>query len=254
MKQKIFILLVFIGMLSVKNTDAQTDSTSIKTKSAETDNYVPESKFRTVRLGIFGIIGASWMKPKTTDYKSEGSKLAYSYGLLIDYNFTENYTFSTGVSFNSLGGKLSYSDVATISGTTKAYGVMHRSYRINYLQIPTILKLKSNQMGYFTYYAQLGINHNFRLSSFADDSFEYDNPTKALTTSDQEMKDYTAFYRMSFTFGFGTEYAISQTLSAYASFNFDNGLTNSLSNKNSISGQKESAFIKKLSLTAGFLF
>lgn len=238
----------------VEFTNAQTDSTTIKTTSAEADNYIPETTFRAYRLGIYGSIGSSWMKPKTTDYESQGSRFAYTYGLIIDYNFTENYTFSTGVSFNSLGGNISYKDSAIVSGSNKVVGTLNRAYRLNYIEIPTLLKLKTNQMGYFTFFAQLGLRHNFRVSSFGDDNFEYDSPVKTLTAEDQDMKDYTSFYRLSFSFSAGAEYAISQSLSAYASIGYDNGLTNVLSNNNSITGQKESAFIKKFALTAGFLF
>ncbi|HHB52064.1 MAG TPA: PorT family protein, partial [Saprospiraceae bacterium] len=213
MKYRNLIVSFLFVLVTIGYTNAQTDTTAIKTKSVETDNYVPQSDFRTVRLGIFGTIGSSWMKPKTTGYESQGSKLAYSYGLLVDYNFTENYTFSSGVSFNSLGGNLSYQDSAIVSGNTKAIGTLNRSYRINFIEIPTLLKLKTNQMGYFTYFAQLGLRHNFRVSSFADDNFIYDNPSKTLTSEDQEMKEYTSFYRLSFSFALGAEYALSQTFS-----------------------------------------
>ncbi len=248
----IISLLVVIG--SIGYTNAQTDTTEIKSKSVAADNYVPESTFRAVRLGIYGNIGSSWLQPKTTDYESDGNRIGYSYGLLVDYNFTKNYTVSTGIAFNSLGGKIIYEDSAEISNNNNVMGMRSRAYRVNFIEIPTLLKLKTNQMGYFTYFAQLGVRHDFRVSSFADDNFVYGNPSKTLTSEDVEMKDYTSFYRLSFSFALGAEYAISQTFSAYASLGFDNGLTNALSNENKITKAKESAFFKKISLTAGFLF
>lgn len=252
MKLKTLIVSILMMFGLIGYTTAQTDSTKIKTQSAIADNYIPETNFRHLRLGIYGGIGPSWMKPKTEGYESQGVRFAYSYGLLIDYNFTENYTFSTGIGYNRVGGKLSYKDKQIIIDTLLT-GILTRTYKINYLEIPTLLKLKSNQMGFLTYYTQLGLRHSFKLNSNADDSFEYNNPIETNTSNDIDMKDYTSFYRLSFCFAIGAEYAISQSLSAYVSIGYDNGLTNSLS-KNIITGDKESAVIKKVLITGGFLF
>lgn len=253
MKLKTLIVSILMMFGLIGYTTAQTDSTKIKTQSAIADNYIPETNFRHLRLGIYGGIGPSWMKPKTKDYESQGVRFTYSYGLLIDYNFTVNYTFSTGIGYNRVGGKLSYAHMKDIS-STPTLGTLTRTYKINYLEFPTLLKLKSNQIGFLTYYTQLGLRHSFKLNSNADDSFEYNNPIETNTSNDVDMKDYTSFYRLSFCFAIGAEYAISQSLSAYLSIGYDNGLTNSLSNKNIISGDKESAVIKKVLITGGFLF
>ncbi len=245
----LFILSTFSIHLS-----AQTDTTKENANTVATDNYIPQNEFNTIRLGINGSLGASWMGPKTTEYSSYGSIFAYSYGLLVDYNFTKRYTFSTGINLSRLGGKLNYPDSASVVNSTKELGSMYRAYHINYLEIPTLLKLKTNQMGYLTYFVQLGLRHSFRLSSYSNDEFIYNNATKTLTTKNNDMHDYTTFYRLSLSLGIGAEYAISQTFSAYGYINYGNGLTNSLKKLNTISGKKENAFISKLSITTGFLF
>jgi hypothetical protein len=215
------------------------------------DNYIPKSDFRPIRLGVYGGMGLSWLKPKTIDYEGDGIRFTYYYGLLLDFNFTQNYTFSTGININSIGGKLIYDDSIIVSGTLTS-GEMARKYRANYIEIPTMLKLKTNQMGYFTYFAQLGLRHGFRLNSYANDEFTYGNSTDL--KEDLDMKDDISFYRLSFSFSVGAEYAISQSFSAFAYIGYDNGLTDALSGKNRQTGTKEQGFFKKMDLTVGFLF
>ena len=166
-------------------------------------------------------------------------------------NFTENYTFSTGININSLGGKLSYTD--SIPNDT-VLGNITSSYRISYIEIPLFLKLKTNQMGYFTPFVQLGLRNSFRLSAYSDDEFIFGGELK--TNEAVEIVDEAAFYTLSFSVGIGTEYAVSKSFSAYAILSYDNGLTTAINGENYIgtSLTKQNAMFKKIGLTIGFLF
>ncbi len=257
---KKLILVLSFTLLVVTTLSAQVNTDSInKANAVDAENYIPQSDFRKVRLGIAGALGVSFMNPKTEGYEKDGSKFSYKYGLLVDYNITKNYTFSSGIYFNSLGGKLKYQDSLDIKDDNVfTQGDMNRSYRVNYLEIPTMLKLKTNQMGYLTYFTQLGLRHNFRLSSYSNDIFEYGTES-TIANDDVDMVDNTSFYRLSFNVGIGAEYALSQSFSAFAYFEFDNGLTNSLTKEkkdgdDKIISRKEDALIKNFSLTLGLLF
>ena len=256
MKLTNLFLILSVSLLGFSNAYSQTDSTKATTKSVESENYIPKSEFRKFRMGIYGGMGWGWMKPKTKDYTKDGSHFAYSYGLITDYNFTENYTLSTGFAISNTGGKLSYSDSLTVSGTTKNMGMVNRKYNISYFEIPILIKMKTNQMGYFTYFAQLGVRNYMRLSSTYDETFAYNDAgnTKTVSSEEIENSDGINFYRMAFSFGIGTEYAISKSFSAFGYLSYDNGLTNVLNNTNSISELEENAVIKQFTLTVGFLF
>ncbi|RLD44364.1 MAG: hypothetical protein DRI86_07620 [Bacteroidetes bacterium] len=256
MNIKTIILVISISIISINLSFAQTDSTMVNTKSVESENYIPKSEFRKFRMGIYGGMGWSWMKPKTKDYSKDGSHFAYSYGLITDYNFTDNYTLSTGFAISNTGGKLSYSDAQEISNGVKDTGMVNRKYSISYFEIPILVKMKTNQMGYFTYFAQLGIRNYMRLGSTYDETFAYsDNGnTKTISSEEIENSDGINFYRMAFSFGIGTEYAISKSFSSFGYLSYDNGLTIVLNNTNSVSELKENAVIKQFTLTVGFLF
>jgi len=256
MKLTNFISVLLITILGFSNTQAQSDTTKTTTKSIESDNYVPKSEFRTFRMGIYGSMGFGWMKPKTKEYTKDGSHFAYSYGLITDYNFTENYTLSTGFAISNTGGKLSFKDSQDISNGVIDTGMVNRKYNISYFEIPILIKMKTNQMGYFTYFAQLGIRNYMRLNSTYDETFAYSNngTTNTISSEEIENSDGINFYRMAFSFGIGTEYAISKSFSAFGYLSYDNGLTNVLNNTNSVSELEENAVIKQFTLTAGFLF
>ena len=245
------ILLIFIFSFIYSLTAYSQNS-----NAADAEKYIPQSEYRVFRLGISGGMGFSWMKPKTDGYEKNGSTFSYSYGLLTDYNFTKNYTFSSGINFNRLGGKLKlpkYTKVVDSIGE----GTIYRTYQINSLEIPTLLKLKTNQIGYITYFAQLGLKHNFNLSSFANDELHHGE--SVTSTKDIDMADFTTFYRVSINLGFGVEYALSQTLSAFAYLEYDNGLNSSLTKQKTNSNGElrspnENAFIRKFGVTFGLLF
>jgi len=245
--KKINIILVVVALFIVNFSFAQNDS-----NSANSSN-----DFQKIKIGIYGDFGFSYLKPKSNDYHSDGTRGAYSYGLVIDNNFTKNYTFSTGIRFSSYGGKLSFKDSLKVKSGMEA-GVMKRMYRINYLEIPISLKLKTNQMGYFTPFVLVGLNNGFRLSSYSDGEFAIEQSSTIVNTENADINDQTSFYRLSLEFGVGSEYAISQSLSAFAVLTFQNGLTNSLTGS-AYSGQNyeksnNSAMLKKFALTIGLMF
>ena len=250
------ISIFFISLFFTSNTYSQSDTTKSTTSTIESENYVPKSEFRTFRMGIYAGLGFSWMKPKTKDYTSQGSVFAYHYGLITDYNFTENYTLSTGFAISSYGGKLTYKDSCNLNDTVPVEGMYNRTYSISSFEIPIMIKMKTNQMGYFTYFAQLGIRNYLRLGSTYDETFAYDDngATKTIITDDYENSEEMSFYNMAFSFGLGAEYAISKSFSAFGYVSYNNGLINVMDRTNTYSSNKENAVIRNFTLTAGFLF
>ena len=237
---------------------AQSDSSQIGAQSGvASTNSGHSSDYQKFKLGIYGDMGLSWLKPKSSNYESEGARFSYNYGLVVDINFTENYTFSTGINVNSYGGKLNYTDMIKLnpSDTVNTRGLISRKYRINYIELPLLLKLKTNQMGYFTPFVQLGVRNSFRLNSYADQDFIYGGQTSH--KDDIDIVDESSFYNIGFSVGFGTEYAISRTFSAFVILAYDNGLTSALNGENTLEDgtkSKQSAMFKKFGLTLGFLF
>ena len=243
--KKINLVLIIAAFFVLNTAFAQDDSTM-----KSTPNYGDD--YRKIRIGIYGDFGLSYLKPKANDYVSDGIRGSYSYGLVVDYNLTRNYTFSTGVRFSSYGGKLMFNDTIPAQGSTLL------KYRVNYLEIPLALKLKTNDMGYFKPFVQIGLNNGFRLSASTDNEFTATGASSPATTENVDAVDLTSFYRLSLEFGIGSEFSISQSLSAFAILTFQNGLTNSLTGTNwdwtESKETKNSAMFKKFALTVGLMF
>ncbi len=243
--KKINLLLIITALFMGNIVFAQNDS-----NTTSSPNYGDD--FQKIRIGIYGDFGLSYLKPKANDYVSDGIRGSYSYGLVVDDNFTRNYTFSTGVRFSSYGGKLMFNDTIPAQGSTLL------KYRVNYLEIPLALKLKTNEMGYFKPFVQIGLNNGFRLSATTDNEFTATGASSPTITENVDAVDLTSFYRLSLEFGIGSEFSISQSLSAFAILTFQNGLTNSLTGTNwdwtESKETKNSAMFKKFALTVGLLF
>jgi len=244
--RKINLILLIAALFIANISVAQNDSNTTSSSSMNSNDY------QKIRIGIYGDFGFSYLKPKSNDFMSEGIRGSYSYGLVVDNNFTKNYTFSTGIRFSSYGGKLQFKDTVPSNGT------MMRSYRVNYLEIPLNLKLKTNEMGYFKPFVQVGLNNGFRLSAYSDNEFRSVGSTSAVVTENNDISSETTFYRLSLEVGIGTEFSISQSLSAFALLSFQNGLTNSMKadhyDYSESRATKESAMFKKFALTVGLLF
>jgi hypothetical protein len=117
----------------------------------------------------------SWLKPDSKTVKSDGSRFGFGFGIPIDYNFSKNFAFSTGVSFDNLGGSLEYTDSiqkftspdldTTFESLPKGTVI---KYRVQYLEIPISLKGKTNEIGYITYFLKAGISPCFRFKAKGD--------------------------------------------------------------------------------------
>lgn len=124
-----------------------------------------------LRFGIVVNPHISWISSDVKFEKNDGSVMGISYGLSLDNYFTDNYAFSTGLLLNHTGGKLKFdSDGDTVyfyhSGIhdTLQDGISMR-YKLQYLQIPLALKFKTEEIGMFTYYAQVGLTPQFNLKA-----------------------------------------------------------------------------------------
>ncbi|OIP00240.1 MAG: hypothetical protein AUJ98_08535 [Bacteroidetes bacterium CG2_30_33_31] len=245
-----FKLSLIVGFTLIINFGfAQNDTTTTEDKSTSNNSILAD--IHKFRIGVYGNAALSWMKPQNIAYTSQGSRLVAGWGVNFDYNFTENYTLNTGFGFRSYGGKLKYQsrlDSATI-------GIMERKYKIKYIDIPINLKLKTNQIGYYTYFIQLGLNNGFRLKAAADDNFVSATGTGSYTINDVGILSTTKLYRLSFVAGIGAEYQISKSFGAIAMISYNHGLVNVLDGVNSYDNNiNENAIINGITLTAGFLF
>ncbi len=145
--------------------------------------------------------------------------------LIVETYFKPNYAFVSGLSLTSLGGNLMYKDSASLS-TSSGRQCNHSgnttvAYNLNLSVLPVALKLKSNEIGYFTYYAQMGFTPQFNIGSRAtstDDLLNKDNVSEEIN-----------LFNLSYFFGGGIEYNIGGQTSLITGIFFNNGFIDVLS-------------------------
>ena len=205
----------------------------------------PTSKFR---MGFKVSPNISWLASDNGNMTVEGKSLQFGYGLNFDIFFAENYAIGTGLNINNTGGKYSYfaeftgdEVIATQTITNmKQVGLISRDLRLQYLQIPLTFKMKTNEIGYITYWGQFGIGLNMNLKAISNDQIDYlsyqDNNTFAWTTSNREstsidkndIKNEVNIFSSNLIFAAGIEYNISGNTSILAGLTFQNGFTDAL--------------------------
>lgn len=172
-----------------------------------------------VKFGVHIDPKITWQSPESRDVQSQGSVFGFGGGLIIDKYFDDNYAFETGLSMSTQGGKLKfdydfpfevYDEVDTLPGETTV------SYNLQYISIPLGLKLKSNEIGYFTFFVNLGITNQLNIKAKAST----DNINGL---SDDSIKKEINWFDMGYHFGGGIEYAISKDTSILLGILYQNG-------------------------------
>lgn len=225
-KTKVLTLIVF-GLLFL-NLSAQDDNFS-NDKVAK----LPDED-RKVRFGLHFTPNISWLKSNTTGYEGSGSKLGFSYGLMIEYFLNPNSLLTSGIDLLYAGGDLKYK--TTTSGLPQNFSAdIEQSYNLKYIELPIVLKLKTNEIGYFSYYGQFGLKVGFNYKANSDNNYSYKDPlypiNQSYSTSVKDAKADINFINMCLVVGVGVEYNISGNTSLVVGVTFNNGFINQLETK-----------------------
>jgi hypothetical protein len=197
-----------------------------------------------LRLGVNLDPMASWLSPKTNRIEKDGAKPGLNGGLMVEYYFHPNYGIVTGLNLGLRGGNVLYNDTVTIETGDNDHVMIPAgstvAYNLSYLTIPVGLKLKTNEIGYFTYFAELGFAQEINIGSRANSSGSDLNKTN--------VPKETNLLNMSYFFGGGVEYNIGGSTSLVAGIFYNNGFVDVLSNNH------HKAVLSYLSFRAGVLF
>jgi hypothetical protein len=202
----------------------------------------------------------SWLKPDSKFMDQGSNKLRFGFGIMIDKMFTDNYAFGTGLNIIHTGGELSYlyTDAYKKDGATAFTPVIAekvRNYHLQYLEIPLTLKLRTNEIGAITYWAQMGIGLGLNIRARGDDETTFirervvvlDNPDtpdvdesndtweisriNATSSEDEDIKDDIKLFRTSLIIAGGIEYNLSGNASLLAGVTFNNAFSPVLNNQ-----------------------
>lgn len=209
-----------------------------------------EQKFH---FGLKVTPALAWLKSDTKEFKSDGSKVGFAYGIVAEFNFGKNYAFATGIDVAYRGGKTKYSTSLVTPGLTTNSTIASK-YNLEYIELPLTLKFKTNEIGAVTYYLQAGIQPGFLIRARADVDYDFqfvsNGTTKDSSSSvtDIDIMDNINSLNMSMIIGGGLEYNLSGSTSLLAGLTFSNGLLDVLD------ASELKAKSNYLGLTVGILF
>lgn len=172
------------------------------------------------RLGLtahptFGFI-------KADGGKGNGVSLGFSYGLIGDFNFAENYSFSTGLTVTTINGKSTEVRPSLISAMYPPPMVeQFNKYMMQYIEVPLTIKLKTEAINGRRWYGQFGLSNDFRIGAKMD--MEAQGMPNA---ENMEAKDFTRFYRAGLIIGAGGEFDLTGKTSLLLGLTYNNGFTN----------------------------
>jgi opacity protein-like surface antigen len=184
------------------------------------------SPYYGFRLGLTAHPTIGWVKPDIG--KSNGVSLGFSYGLIGDFNFTQNYSFATGLTVTTVNGKST--EIVTTNNVDgpDSQNEISLKYKLQYIEVPLTLKLKTVKINEVRYYGQFGLSNGFMIGAKQDLDI-----TGGTSTKDINIKDDIKFYRAGLIIGAGAEFEVSGNTSITAGLTFNNGFTDLTSSKNS---------------------
>ncbi len=145
----------------------------------------------------------TWFASDRNTVETKGNRPGISYGLIMDHFFGEKYALSTGAGIYFIGGNLAYADTVSIQtryDTVLIPAGTRLNYRINYVSVPLGLKLKTVEIGYKTFFVDLGIRALFRIKAKAS--------TENNLLQKDDIKEEINFFNMAYFFGGGLEYSL----------------------------------------------
>jgi hypothetical protein len=175
-----------------------------------------------IRFGVFADPQLSWFTSDTKKFSQNGAVFGLNAGFSFERFFADRYAITTGVSINSIGGNLLYKEagykIATRDSLYEMGAYTNAKISVQYLSIPLGFKFKTNEIGYSTFYAQLGVRGDIRLKGYAwIEDYDVD---KEVIDSEQ-----TNFGFISYMIGGGIEYSLGGPSSLQFGVNYSNGMT-----------------------------
>jgi len=149
-----------------------------------------------------------------TTIEGDGGALGFLLGAFVDYNFRQNYFFHTGINYTTQSTRIVASD-PSVGG-----GAFNEAYRHEFLQIPLLLKLYTNEVSLDTkLYFNFGIIPEIKLG------------TKQEEVSAVVIENFNSF-DLAGNLGLGIEKQIGTHTRIFSGFNFNLGFFNQVDEQN----------------------
>ncbi|MEM6831499.1 MAG: porin family protein [Bacteroidota bacterium] len=180
------------------------------------------------RLGLQASPAFTWLNTNDNSMTGDGGNLAFKLGPIGEYYFQENYAFIGGLNLvfgaggsleHTFGGNLLPGTAASSNtiGLDSLPAGVDIQYNLQYLEIPFGLKFRTNEIGYFRYFAEIPFYVGVNLQGRG-------NITGTGIDTDKENigPDVNAI-NVSWGIGGGVEYILTENTSLIGALSFQSG-------------------------------
>ena len=164
----------------------------------------------------------AWFSSNDDSISPDGSIFHLQAELQMEYYFQENYAFYMGFGINNLGGNLLYlrseDYISSNDDTLTIAAGQSVKMNLQYLDIPLGLKLKTEELGYATFFLQVGFNPMFNINAHIS--------TKDGTLDKDNIKESVQVFNLGYHAGAGVEYRLGGSTSVIGGIRWSSGFTN----------------------------
>lgn len=183
---------------------------------------------RQVRLGFkLDPVFINTLKPFDNGVEKDGSKFGINYGLMADVLFSDGRgAFATGLEVSHAAASIKTTDV-----DNGLYGKGNYDLKLQYLQIPLTVKLKTNYIedSKFKVWGQFGTYVGALIGARMDFDAVDKNDNHSKGDNTRIMKNINKA-NMGLSIGTGIEYNIAPKTDLYLGLGFENGFTDITTN------------------------
>lgn len=225
----LIILATIYSVLAIAQTETQPPAAAPAPAPAAPPQTDQGQK---VRLGLSFSPVISWFNASgdAGAVESDGTRFNIAFGLNTDFRIANNnnYFFSTGLFLLNTGGTIRHSYFAQNENDDYFLSERTSDFRINYVNIPLTVMLRTNEIGYIRYFGRVGFDAGVNINSTVDYSdVNLDLPDSPnLTVEDDDASDLTSLFRFGLRIEGGFEYNIGGTTNIFVSATYNNGLNN----------------------------
>ncbi len=177
----------------------------------------PAIKAQDYRFGVYASPLISWFSPDVSEIENEGARAGFSFSFMYERMFTDNYSLVAGVNLISSGGRLAGREKFTFefpSFTRQIGADTSIIYRMQYFSVPVGLKLKTNEIGNLTYFADLGLDPKMAVRGRVD--------IPAIDIEGERAMSEIKRFNFGWHINAGIEYALGPETSAVLGLGFEN--------------------------------
>lgn len=182
---------------------------------------------RSVRFGFkIDPVLANTLRPVENDIERTGSGFGVNYGLMADIMFSDGRgAFATGLEVAHASSELKYSTPDRGLHRSQAAGAdQNYKLKLQYLQIPLSVKLKTNQQNGIRFWGQFGTYMGALLKSRLNYSYG------SVSESNVNSMKGTNKLNMGLLIGAGGEYQIAERTDLFFGLGLENGFTDVTAN------------------------